>query len=52
MFIVGGACYEEAKIVAQFNALNSGVSVLLGGSTILNARTFIKNMLQIQESER
>ena len=52
VFIVGGACYEEAKIVAQFNALNSGVSVLLGGSTILNARTFIKNMLQIQESER
>jgi len=52
VFIVGGACYEEAKIVAQFNALNSGVSVLLGGSTILNARKFQDDLLRMQESER
>ena len=35
--MVGGATYEESLNVAQLNASNSGVTVVLGGTTVHNA---------------
>lgn len=41
VFILGGATYEEAKIVAQVNASSPGVRVVLGGTSIHNSKTFL-----------
>ncbi|KAL2754685.1 hypothetical protein ACRALDRAFT_1042322 [Sodiomyces alcalophilus JCM 7366] len=41
VFIVGGATFEEAKMVAAVNASSPGVRIVLGGTTIHNARTFL-----------
>ncbi|CAK1365636.1 Vacuolar protein sorting-associated protein 45 [Cercospora beticola] len=41
VFIVGGATYEEAKMVAQVNASSPGVRVVLGGTGIHNSNTFL-----------
>ena len=40
VFIVGGATYEEAKMVAQVNASSPGVRVVLGGTGIVNSKNF------------
>lgn len=44
VFIVGGATYEEAKMVAQVNASSPGVRVVLGGTTIHNSSTFLEEV--------
>ena len=44
IFIVGGATYEEAKIVAQVNASSPGVRVILGATSIHNSSTFLKEV--------
>ena len=44
VFIVGGATYEEAQKVAELNAGNTGVNVILGGSFIHNTTSFISNV--------
>ncbi|KAK4147037.1 Sec1-like protein [Dichotomopilus funicola] len=44
VFIVGGATYEEAKMVAGVNASTPGVRVVLGGTTVHNAATFIEEV--------
>ena len=44
VFIVGGATYEEAKMVAALNATTLGVRVVLGGTTIHNATTFLEEV--------
>jgi hypothetical protein len=41
VFIVGGATYEEAKMVAQVNASSPGVRVVLGGTGVLNSQLFL-----------
>ncbi|KAI5838976.1 Sec1-like protein [Morchella snyderi] len=41
VFMVGGTTYEEAKLVAQVNAATPGVRVVLGGTSVLNSRTFL-----------
>lgn len=41
VFVVGGATYEEAKMVAQVNASSPGVRVVLGGTSIHNSATFL-----------
>lgn len=41
VFIIGGATYEEAKAVAGINASTPGVRVVLGGTTVHNAGTFM-----------
>jgi vacuolar protein sorting-associated protein 45 len=41
VFIVGGATYEEAKMVASINASTPGVRVVLGGTAVHNASTFL-----------
>lgn len=48
VFIVGGATFEEATKVAEFNSTNqAGLRVILGGSTIHNSTSFLK---EIRES--
>jgi vacuolar protein sorting-associated protein 45 len=44
VFMVGGATYEEAKTVAGINASSPGVRVVLGGTTIHNAATFLEEV--------
>lgn len=44
VFIVGGATYEEAKMVAQVNASSPGVRVVLGGTSIQNSTTFLEEV--------
>ena len=44
VFIIGGATYEEAKVVAQINASSPGIRVVLGGSTIHNSSTFLEEV--------
>jgi len=44
VFIVGGATYEEATKVAEFNAANPSLKVLLGGSCVHNSSTFLREI--------
>jgi vacuolar protein sorting-associated protein 45 len=44
VFIVGGATYEEATKVAEFNAANPSIRVLLGGSCVHNSTSFLKEI--------
>ncbi|KAH6850205.1 Sec1-like protein [Chaetomium sp. MPI-CAGE-AT-0009] len=44
VFIVGGATYEEAKMVAGINASTPGVRVVLGGTTVHNTATFLEEV--------
>ncbi|KAK0711167.1 Sec1-like protein [Lasiosphaeris hirsuta] len=44
VFIVGGVTYEEAKMVAGINASTPGVRVVLGGTTVQNAATFLEEV--------
>ena len=44
IFMIGGTTYEEAYRVAEFNAQNNGVRVLLGGSCIQNSTSFLKEI--------
>ncbi|KIW00775.1 uncharacterized protein PV09_07755 [Verruconis gallopava] len=44
VFIVGGATYEEARVVAQINASSPGVRVVLGGTTIHNSESFLEEV--------
>lgn len=44
VFMVGGATYEEAKMVAQVNASVPGVRVVLGGTIIHNSSTFLEEV--------
>ena len=41
---VGGVTYEEATKVAELNAANAGVSVVLGGSFVHNSGTFLEDL--------
>lgn len=43
-FIIGGATYEEAKSVASINAVSPGVRVVLGGTSIHNAGSFLDDV--------
>ncbi|KAK9740926.1 hypothetical protein RND81_03G071600 [Saponaria officinalis] len=44
IFIVGGTTYEESRAVALLNASNSGIRFILGGTTILNSKGFLKDL--------
>lgn len=48
VFIVGGATYEEALHVAQLNASNNSVRVVLGGTTVHNSSSFLKEITQLR----
>lgn len=45
VFIVGGATYEESLTVHNINKLNSGIKVILGGTTIHNFESFSKEIV-------
>ncbi|XP_074263694.1 vacuolar protein sorting-associated protein 45 homolog [Silene latifolia] len=44
IFIVGGTTYEESRAVALLNSTNSGIRFILGGTTILNSKRFLKDL--------
>jgi vacuolar protein sorting-associated protein 45 len=44
IFMIGGTTYEEAKMVATINASAPGVRVVLGGTTVHNAGTFLEEV--------
>ena len=44
VFLVGGATYEEAKMVAQVNANVPGVRVVLGGTSVHNSTAFLEEV--------
>jgi vacuolar protein sorting-associated protein 45 len=44
VFIIGGATYEEAKMVAGINASSPGIRVVLGGTSIHNAASFVEEV--------
>ena len=44
VFIVGGATFEEATKVAEFNLNNPSIRVTLGGSYIHNSNSFLKEI--------
>ena len=44
VFMVGGATYEEALAVAEFNAANPSMRVVLGGSCVQNSQSFLDEL--------
>lgn len=44
VFMIGGATYEEAKMVAGINASTPGVRVVLGGTSVHNSSTFLEEV--------
>lgn len=50
VFMVGGATYEEAKMVAGINATMPGIRVALGGTSIHNANTFLEEVDDVVSS--
>ncbi|CEP24137.1 unnamed protein product [Cyberlindnera jadinii] len=44
VFFVGGATYEEARIVHSLNELNRGIRIVLGGTTIHNSKSFMDDI--------
>ncbi|KAI3508890.1 hypothetical protein L1887_23911 [Cichorium endivia] len=52
IFIVGGTTYEESRSVALQNSLNSGTRFILGGSSLLNSKRFLKDLEEAQRIAR
>lgn len=44
VFMIGGATYEEAKMVAQVNASSPGIRVVFGGTAVHNSTTFLEEV--------
>lgn len=44
VFIIGGATYEEALSVAQFNDANPSMRIMLGGSCVQNSQSFLDEL--------
>ncbi|KAI2471703.1 Sec1-like protein [Annulohypoxylon bovei var. microspora] len=44
IFVIGGATYEESKTVAGINASSPGIRVVLGGTNVHNAATFLEEV--------
>lgn len=59
VFIVGGTTYAEARAVTELNTAGSrqegwpaGITFLLGGTRVLNSRTFLEDLETIGAGER
>lgn len=59
VFIVGGATYEESKVVHQLNAQArrgegwmAGMRFMLGSTAMLNSKQFLKDVLEVQMQEQ
>lgn len=50
VFMVGGATYEEAKMVAQINASTPGIRVVLGGTSMVNSEGLFNEVSGALES--
>jgi vacuolar protein sorting-associated protein 45 len=44
VYIVGGVTFEEATKVAEFNAVNPALRIILGGSCIHNSTSFLREV--------
>jgi vacuolar protein sorting-associated protein 45 len=44
VFIVGGATYEEALAVAEYNNANPSMRIILGGSCVQNSQSFLDEL--------
>ncbi|EPZ35056.1 Sec1-like 2 domain-containing protein [Rozella allomycis CSF55] len=51
IYFVNGCTFEEAKIVSNFNQQMPGIRLILGGSTIHNTKSFIKDIEDSLNSE-
>lgn len=52
IFIVGGATLEETRDINELNkTLDGGRSVILGGTTIHNSRSFLADIAQLNQTE-
>ena len=49
VFIIGGATYQEAKEIAEFNNISPDYNVILGGSIIHNSKSFIAEATEVKE---
>ncbi|CAN6606641.1 vacuolar protein sorting-associated protein 45 [Trichomonascus vanleenenianus] len=49
VFVIGGVTYEEARLVAEMNASLKGVRIVLGGTSIQNSASFLKDIRQASE---
>merc|ERR1712087_365500 len=48
IFVMGGATYEEARDISELNkSLEGGRSIVLGGTTIHNSRSFLADVAQL-----
>ncbi|XP_021605093.1 vacuolar protein sorting-associated protein 45 homolog isoform X2 [Manihot esculenta] len=52
IFVVGGTTYEECRSIALQNASNSGIRFVLGGSTVLDSKSFLKDLEEAQRISR
>ncbi|KAJ3412362.1 vacuolar protein sorting-associated protein 45 [Chytridiales sp. JEL 0842] len=44
VFMIGGTTYAEAREIQRLNATNPGVRIILGGTTIHNSSSFLKEV--------
>lgn len=49
VFVVGGITYEEGTKIAELNAQNHGVKVLLGGTTVHNSVSFLEELRALRQ---
>lgn len=49
VFILGGATYQEAKEVADFNNSDPDFNVILGGTTIHNSKSFLAEVTEARD---
>lgn len=44
VFMIGGATYEEAKLIASINASSPGIRIVLGATAMHNSTTFLEEV--------
>ena len=44
VFIIGGTTYGEAREISKLNSSNPGIRIVLGGTTIHNSTSFLKDV--------
>jgi len=49
IFIVGGITYEESFTVHQFNVSNPNVRMVLGGTSVHNSSSFLKDVASLRD---
>ncbi|XP_057684288.1 vacuolar protein sorting-associated protein 45 isoform X2 [Corythoichthys intestinalis] len=50
VFVIGGATYEEALCVYNMNRSTPGVRIVLGGSSMLNTKSFLEEVMSSTSS--